>query len=363
MSRDLRAAQGVSSRTEPGPAGAHLILWGTNMKTQRSAELVVIALAMLVPGFSATAPNVKGAPTEMVITVRPAHQGGNAPQRLEAADVKLMQGKRSVHVTGLDRLSGDLADMQLFVLLDDSTRSSGLGIHLPELKTFLQSLPATTQVAVGYMHNGTFALQQGFTADHAKASDSLRLPAGIPGENGSPYFVVSDLTKHWPSEQATPRRAVLMLTDGVDRYYDTQVMDDPYVDAAVKDALQNGVMIYSIYLRGAGYYGRATTLAQSRLNEMSQETGGYSYWENFSDPVTITPFLNDFQEAAGESVPALVSSGERAWLAIRQTRDGGAGNKDRGPVAGLCAVGLSLTPPASRWRTPWRRGWSRGRCR
>ncbi|MCU1235105.1 MAG: hypothetical protein JWP63_3072 [Candidatus Solibacter sp.] len=288
------------------------------MKTQRSAELVVAALAMLVPGFSATAPKVKGAPTEMVITVQPAHQGGNAPQRLEAADVKLMQGKTSVHVTGLDRLSGDLADMQLFVLLDDSTRSSGLGIHLPELKTFLQSLPATTQVAVGYMHNGTFALQQGFTADHAKASDSLRLPAAIPGENGSPYFVVSDLAKHWPSEQATPRRAVLMLTDGVDRYYDTQVMDDPYVDAAVKDALQNGVMVYSIYLRGAGFYGRggwATTLAQSRLNELSQETGGYSYWENFSDPVTITPFLNDFQKRLGNqyrlSFQAVTGHGSR----------------------------------------------------
>ena len=189
--------------------------------------------------------------------------------------------------------------MQLFVLLDDSTRSSSLGIQLPELKTFLDSLPATTQVAIGYMRNGTFALAQPFTADHQKAASALRLPEAIPGENGSPYFALSDLAKHWPSKQSTDRRAVLMLTDGVDRYYDTATVDDPYVDAAIHDALKEGVMVYSIYLRGAGAYGRGdwvTNIAQSRLIEVSQETGGHAYFQDFTDPVTISPFLNDFQD-------------------------------------------------------------------
>src|ERR1700683_4224954 len=75
-------------------------------------------------------------------------------------------------------------------------------------------------------------------------------------------------------------------------------MDDPYVDAAIQGALKSGVTVYSIYLRGAGSYGRGdwtTTFAQSRLNEVSQETGGYAYFENLSDPVTIAPFLKDFQ--------------------------------------------------------------------
>jgi hypothetical protein len=233
----------------------------------------------------------------MVITVEPVHRGGVVAHSLVAADVKLTQGKTPVPIVRLYRLTGDLADMQLFILLDDSTRSSSLGTQLPELKTFIKSLPATTQVAVGYMHNGTFALQQAFTADHLRAADALRLPAAIPGENGSPYFALSDLAKHWPSEHSTGRRTVLMLTDGVDRYSSSGIMDDPYLDTAVQDALKNDVAVYSIYLRGAGFYGRSgwvTNVAQSRLGEVSQETGGYAYLQDFSDPVTIAPFLKDF---------------------------------------------------------------------
>ena len=260
--------------------------------------MLAAVLASAVPGNSASIPNAAGTPAEMVITVRPA-AGGSAPGALAPGDVKVFEGNSPAPVIGLRRLAGDLADMQLVVLLDDSTRSSSLSLQLPELKRFLESLPATTQVAVGYMRNGTPGLAQSFTADHQKAASALRLPMAIPGENGSPYFVLSDLVKHWPSKQPTLRRAVLMLTDGVDRYYSTRIMEDPYVDAAVHDALKEGVMVYSIYLRGAGLYGRGawlTNLAQSCLIEVGQETGGYAYFEDMTDPVTISPFLKDLQD-------------------------------------------------------------------
>jgi len=260
--------------------------------------MIAVALVPANPGISATIPNATGVPAQMVITVRPAH-GGSRPASLKAGDLMVLRGSTPEPVVRLQRLAGDLADLQLFVFLDDSTRSSSLGIQFPELKTFLESLPPTTQVAVGYMQNGTFAMAQAFTADRQKAVSALRLPMAIPGENGSPYFALSDLVKHWPSKQSTGRRAVLMLTDGVDRYYSAAIMDDPYVDAAIHDALKDGVMVYSIYLRGAGLYGRSdwvTTVAQSRLIEVSQETGGYAYFQDFTDPVTIWPFLNDFQD-------------------------------------------------------------------
>jgi len=254
--------------------------------------LLVTALLAAMPALAASAP------AQMVITVQSGPRGG-APARLEASDVTVVQDKTSLPVTGLERLTGDLADMELFVLLDDSTRSSSLSVHLPELKSFLESLPATTQVAVGYMRNGTFLLAQAFTADHHKAADSLRLPEGTPGENGSPYFAISDLAKHWPSKQATGRRAALVLTDGVDRYYDTSTEDDPYVDAAIQDSLKNKVAVYSIYLRGAGLYGRAgmvQNFSQSRLMAVGEQTGGFAYFEGFTDPVDIAPFLTDFHK-------------------------------------------------------------------
>jgi hypothetical protein len=260
--------------------------------------MIAAALVAAVPGISSSLPNATDVPTQMVITVLPA-RGGGQPASLDTRDLTVLQGKKPVPIVRLQRLTGDHADMQLFVLLDDSTRSFSLGNHLSELKGFIESLPVTTQVAVGYMRNGTFGLRQAFTADHELAASALRLPEAMAGENGSPYFALSDLAKHWPSKESTDRRAVLMLTDGVDRYYETGTIEDPYVDAAMQDSLKDGMLVYSIYLRGVGDGrrggGEVTNFAQSRLIEVSQETGGQAYFQAFSDPVTITPFLNDFQ--------------------------------------------------------------------
>jgi hypothetical protein len=263
-----------------------------------AAGLVAMAFVAANPGFSAAIPDVAGTPTQMVITARPG-RGGSPPVNLEAADLRILRGNTRLPIIRFERLAGDLADMQLFVLLDDSTRSTSLGTQLPDLKTFLESLPASTQVAVGYMRNGTFALAQAFTADHPQAASALRLPMAMAGENGSPYFVLSDLAKHWPSKEPTDRRAVLMLTDGVDRYSPSVITEDPYVDASIQDALKEGLTVYSIYLRGAGLFGQsgwATDFAQSRLVDVSQETGGHAYFQDLGDPVSIAPFLSDFQD-------------------------------------------------------------------
>ena len=235
---------------------------------------------------------------QAIVTVRPV--AGQPSQTLHTGDLTVIENKTNVPVTQLERLSGDLAGMQLFIFLDDSTRSSSLGTQLPELKKFVAALPPSTQVAIGYMRNGSYSLAQAFTADHAKAANALRLPISVPGENGSPYFALSDLVKRWPSQEPAIRRTVLMLTDGVDRYYATNsIIDDPYLDTAVHQASQRGINVYSIYLRGAGFYGRglwSTNVAQSRLMQVSDRTGGFAYFQDLTDPVSIRPFLNDFDD-------------------------------------------------------------------
>jgi hypothetical protein len=234
----------------------------------------------------------------MVVTLLPG-AGGSRPDNLAPGDINVLLDKAPAPIVRLQRLSGDLADMQLFVLLDDSSRSASLSTHLKELKEFFNSLPPTTQVGVGYMRDGTFSLAQNFTADHQKAGAALRLPMAMPGGNASPYFCLQELLRHWPSSEATYRRAVLMLTDGVDRYNTGGDLEDPYMDAAIHDALRRGVMVYSIYLSGAGTYGRRgrpLIYGQSHLIEVGEETGGYAYFEDFRDPVTITPFLNDLRD-------------------------------------------------------------------
>jgi hypothetical protein len=258
--------------------------------------LIPAAILFITPALSASNPHLRELPADFVITVVPDANGSASV--LEPGELTVLVGRSRARVVQLRHLTADAAGMQLFILLDDSTRSSSLALHFSELRDFLNSLPPATEVAIGYMRNGAFALAQPFTTDHQKASATLRLPQAVPGVNGSPYFAVSDLIDHWPSKETTGRRAVLMLTDGVDRYFGPSVEDDPYADAASRNAAKHGVMIYSIFLRGTGFYGRgswATNMAQSRLSQLGDETGGYAYFEDFTDPVTIVPFLRDLQ--------------------------------------------------------------------
>ncbi len=246
----------------------------------------------------------------MVITAVPAK--GASESALDRDDITVTLAKAPARVVSLQRLAGPLASLQLFVLLDDSTPASTFGVQIPQLKAFIEASPPGTQVAVGYMRNGTFGQVQGFTADHQKAARAVRLPVAEVGLNGSPYFALSDLAKHWPGEEAAGRRVVLMLTDGVDRYYgDNWEIDDPYADAAVRDALQNGVVVYSIYMRDAGLYdrgGRTTLFAQSRLQQVSEETGGYAYFQEFTNPVSVSPFLDNLQNRLDHQYRVIIAA-------------------------------------------------------
>jgi hypothetical protein len=149
------------------------------------------------------------------------------------------------------------------------------------------------------MRNGTPNLVQNFTNDHAQAAKALRLPQGFAGGNGSPYFCISDLVRHWPGGNNDVRREVIMVTDGVDRYSGGRFdPENPYVRAATSDAQKAGVIVYSIYYRGAGRFDRSTLATdggQNYLTQISGDTGGKVYLEGFGNPVSFSPFLSDIQ--------------------------------------------------------------------
>jgi hypothetical protein len=295
------------------------------MKLQ-SMLLIAIAASSAI---ASSLPNAPAGSAQIVVTALPQ------TQTLDTDDIKVEIGKNPSRVLQIESLKGDLADMQLFILLDDSARSSSLGTHLPELKNFVGSLPPSTQVAIGYMRNGTFGLVQGFTADHATAAAALRLPVGTPGGNGSPYFALSDLAKRWPSEQPTHRRVALMITDGVDRYYDTETVDDPYVEASVDNSLSAGLAVYTIYLRDAGLYdrgGRVTNFAQSRLLQVSDQTGGHAYFQGFGDPVSLVPFLSDFMERLGSQYLLTIQAQNEKGVQPLKVRSELHGVKIQGPA-------------------------------
>ena len=238
----------------------------------------------------------EGATARAVVTVnsKAAEDVTTVPQQT----ITVLQNRKLQDVTGWVPLRGARSGLQLVVLLDDSSRGN-LGLQFNDIRSFVNGLPPAAQVAIGYMRNGTPNLVQNFTSDHAQAVKSLRLPSGVAGGNGSPYFCLSDLVKHWPGGNSNVRREVIMVTDGVDRYSGARFdPENPYVQAATSDAQKAGVIVYSIYYRGAGRYDRSglvTDGGQNYLTQVSGATGGKVYLEGFGNPVSFAPFLSDIQ--------------------------------------------------------------------
>src|SRR5262249_31793099 len=140
-----------------------------------------------------------GVPANMVVTVESRH--GKPPAAVDREDVMVYQGKTRDKVTSWVPAQGDHAQLELFVLLDDSSGAS-LGNQLGDIRQFIDAQLSTTEVGVAYMQNGTAQIVQNLTEDHAQAAKSLRLPMEVAGINASPYFSLSDLIKRWPESNA-----------------------------------------------------------------------------------------------------------------------------------------------------------------
>lgn len=233
-------------------------------------------------------------PVHMVVTVKPHH--GGTPPAVAADDVVVYQGSKRDTVTGLVPLQGDRAGLQLFILIDETSRDS-LGLHFTSIKNFIAQQPVTTQIGVGYMRNGMVAIVQPLTTDHALAENSVRLPLGATVGYTSPYIALMDLMKKWPVTQ--DRREVVMITSGIDPYgggFSNNPFENPYLEEAYNNAQRGGFIVYIIYMPGAGPAGRGffrTNLAQTGLDMLAQKTGGQSYNLLHGNPVDISPYLRD----------------------------------------------------------------------
>ncbi len=220
-----------------------------------------------------------------------AQESATATQALVSFDSKTPAAATTKNVTvKVDNRLAPLVNLvaappngiQVALLIDDGLRTS-IGGELNNLKVFITSLPAGTEVFVGYMQNGAVAPATdvpGFTTDRAAAAQGLRISMGLRGASASPYFCLSDFVKNWPpsaegqpgpqSQRPTHKaRIVLMITNGVDPYNGSTSItnqDSPYVTAAVTDAQRAGVPVYSIYYTDAGFGPAAAALAAKAIS-------------------------------------------------------------------------------------------------
>lgn len=253
-----------------------------------------LALGALGTGIVAAqnVPAANGVPTRTVVTEE-NHQGSGVPV-IGPEDVTVSDGQEHDKVTGLVPAQGDHAGLELYILLDDGS-SSSLGTQLRNIRQFILEQPGSAKIGIAYMRNGIAWIAQKPTSDHALAAKAFRLPLGINGANGSPYFSLADLVKRWPKSDS--RREVLMISDGIDRYYDGPDMLDPYLAQAIAKTQRAGVVVSAIYTPGVGDFGQGNWqryIGQVYLAQVAEKTGGEAYYIGFNaQAVTFAPYLTD----------------------------------------------------------------------
>jgi hypothetical protein len=257
--------------------------------------LTLVAIAGLLASLQLAAAqesaSATGPAANLVVTVEARH-GSNIPD-VTRDDVMVYEGRDRDRVTAWLPLQGDHAGLEFFIMLDDSSNVT-LGSQLEDVHQFINAQPPTTKIGVAYMANGIAQVVQNLTSDHALTAKALRLPFGNPGASASPYFSLGDLIKRWPASDE--RREVLMITDGIDRYWGSGP-DNAYVDTVIEQAQRAGVIVYSIYTPGVGHYGHSywrTYWGQNYLSQLSDETGGESYYLiGPAPPVSFAPYMED----------------------------------------------------------------------
>lgn len=249
-------------------------------------------------------------PTQAIVTV-----DSKSPQSLTPQNLKIKVNSHNAEITAVNPVKPN--GTQVALLIDDGLRSS-VARQLSDIQGFIKSLPVGTEIFVGYMQNGRVVPAQAFTTDYAAAAASLRIPMSSPGMSASPYFCLSDFVKNWPGgaegssaegNVLTPKaRFVMMLTNGVDPYNGSvspMNQNSVYVDNAIRDAQRAGVPVYSIYYGNAGIRGGAASFSgQSYLAQVADETGGRAYFQGMGNPVSLSPFFDQFRKAIAESFVA-----------------------------------------------------------
>jgi hypothetical protein len=237
---------------------------------------------------------------------------------LTRQDIMVKRGKDRLKVTNWIKATGNDAALALCILIDDAS-STNLGSQLDDVRAFINAQPPTTSIAVGYMSNASVNIVQEFTSDHALATKALRLPLGSTGAYGSPYLSLMDLMKRWKSNVA--RRAVLMVTDGIERSggFGGGMGLPPNASSASDVTQRYGAQVYTIYYPGVGRAGRSfytANNAQNALSQLSDQSGAESFFLGLGTPVSIKPYLDNMQKLLDNQyiVEFLAKPGKKAGL-------------------------------------------------
>ncbi len=232
----------------------------------------------------------------------------------DVAELKI--GGKVVKITGWTPvLKGDYK-LQLMVLLD-SMEQLGVNEQFDDMKKLFNGLPPNVSIGVGYLLQGKAKITQTFTYDRKVAGDALKEPQETTlskNDNGSPYACLKDLANHWPDPDPHTLRAVLMFTDGINRYNSFQGgdQDDPDVLSAAALLVRAGIMPFPFYYMDPVTPQNRTEGGQldgqTDFDLLASTTQGQALYNGQYAPATFDPLLNRFYEVLNSMAVATVAT-------------------------------------------------------
>lgn len=224
-------------------------------------------------------------PVTTVVTVLGPNY--TAPPALGKTDVVVRTGKVREDVVGWDSAQGEKAGLELAIVIDDL---SNINSQIDDLRKFIQSQPKQTSVGLFYASNGVTQAVAPFSTDHDAVAKKARITIGQAGASTSIYLSLMDVISRW--RPSGSRREILVIADGIDRFRGDP--NSPDVTLTIEKAQKAGIMIHSLYARGAGREGRnyfRVNYGQSNLAQITDATGGESFFQGTETPISFTPFL------------------------------------------------------------------------
>ena len=193
--------------------------------------------------------------------------------------------------------------INLAILIQDDLVPQ-VGNELDETRDFIRTLPAGSQVMVGYITTGTLQVRQPFTTDLEQAARSLRMVISSDSASAfNPYVeVVEALRKFQPGKG---KNVLLLISDGLDisRGFDSGAAGNTLdLRRAIDHARDRDVAVYTFFAPSVGLTSRsrqAVSYGQSSLNRLADETGGKAFFQG-SGFVSFSPYFRRLRAALNE---------------------------------------------------------------
>jgi VWFA-related protein len=276
------------------------------LKTTRISVLAILAVALLVLATEAQPPTMKERQNVRTVTIPISIFTKSELRQDQTAEFvqvdRLIVKEDKEEQTILSVRSVANTPLSLSVLLQEDL-SQEINLQLNDIREFIRRLPRGSRVMVAYIRGGSLRVRQRFTENLEKAAAAVQIIGGPSAGNG-PYEGVGEATNYFEA-LPTGRRAILLVSDGVDSSIGTTQLDvfsPPELERAALKAQRRGVAIYSIYSPTrltANGSSTLTNLGQSGLAKLSDETGGRAFYLGSAAPVSFMPFLRDIDILLG----------------------------------------------------------------